>query len=452
MKNTILLLLLLFPFLIQAQQSHPLGFNEWLNADQRNQQLKEKLNHASAKLLDDSYFLIGDRTDTFNTANSVWVSRDSSQYLYNLLDTTLSSLNHVRNDPDSGWVSDFVTYYYYDANKDDTSETVQSYDEVNEIWVNQTRSTYAYDVNRNVINNTKYNWDIPTTSWVSSIQTLNDYDISANLIKSTLLQWNVSEWDSVLQLVYTYDGNNNRITQVDYQWLPDKTPGTQLTFYYNALDLDTQTVGKYWNGNTFKNSFMDTLVYDSNKNLLSSTRYDWKNSAGDFILTDYQTMYTYDLTNKLTERQDFYGDGASSFFPADRIIYEYDVNDNLTHLLIEIYNSINADFENFQQTFYWYTDFISGIQSSPDYLNDLSVYPNPANQSLVLHLQSVKDENMEMKIFDQAGRLLKSNSYSVKNGDNEYSLDVSAFDSGIYLIELSNSNHQTVVVQRFVKQ
>lgn len=67
------------------------------------------------------------------------------------------------------------------------------------------------------------------------------------------------------------------------------------------------------------------------------------------------------------------------------------------------------------------------------YENSFLVYPNPANQSLVISHPSLK-ENTELKIFDVMGKeILKT-----KITGNQAEIDVSKFENGIYFIQLSS--------------
>ncbi len=84
------------------------------------------------------------------------------------------------------------------------------------------------------------------------------------------------------------------------------------------------------------------------------------------------------------------------------------------------------------------------------YENSFLVYPNPANQSLVISHPSLK-ENTELKIFDVMGKeILKT-----KITGNQAEIDVSKFTNGIYFVQLASPillNGSGVMTQKLIIQ
>jgi Secretion system C-terminal sorting domain/Beta-propeller repeat len=71
--------------------------------------------------------------------------------------------------------------------------------------------------------------------------------------------------------------------------------------------------------------------------------------------------------------------------------------------------------------------------------NDISLYPNPANQSLVISHPSL-NENCEIRIFDVMGRevfnsTLQNSKFIIH--DSTFQMNVSNFEKGIYFVQLS---------------
>jgi len=90
----------------------------------------------------------------------------------------------------------------------------------------------------------------------------------------------------------------------------------------------------------------------------------------------------------------------------------------------------------------------NGLLSTSDYselMNDIVLYPNPANDFITLNMP-VGLHNATVNIFDIQGKKIKT--YSINNNRNR--LDVSAFPSGIYFVNIqANENHFT---KKFIKQ
>jgi hypothetical protein len=96
----------------------------------------------------------------------------------------------------------------------------------------------------------------------------------------------------------------------------------------------------------------------------------------------------------------------------------------------------NADKEDGTSNDIYYIDDLEWIKSSDLSVHDLSmetvnIYPNPSST-----LVSIEAEEFDVvEVFDSIGKLIKT-----IDGQKNINLDVSNFDSGIYLILLSNKD------------
>ena len=76
-------------------------------------------------------------------------------------------------------------------------------------------------------------------------------------------------------------------------------------------------------------------------------------------------------------------------------------------------------------------------------------YPNPTADDLNITV-SAKNEPITIVVRDMAGNLVKSIDMGVVSGGSTTSLDVSAYASGVYIVEMiGQTNHS---VKRFVKK
>ncbi len=77
---------------------------------------------------------------------------------------------------------------------------------------------------------------------------------------------------------------------------------------------------------------------------------------------------------------------------------------------------------------------------------DVSVYPNPTSDNLFI---DVSDEDIAtVEIYNNAGQLVSS----IEVKDSKTTIDVSAWDNGIYLYKLRNSFGEEVISDKFVVQ
>ncbi len=76
-----------------------------------------------------------------------------------------------------------------------------------------------------------------------------------------------------------------------------------------------------------------------------------------------------------------------------------------------------------------------GIQNlQNDFL--FSIYPNPANSNFNLEMSSPTESKMEIDIYDMMGNLVQANPENAAEGKNYFTLDVSRFSEGIYLVQV----------------
>jgi hypothetical protein len=67
---------------------------------------------------------------------------------------------------------------------------------------------------------------------------------------------------------------------------------------------------------------------------------------------------------------------------------------------------------------------------------NLDVYPNPANDFLLMNFEVRTDQQMQMFVFDLAGRLVHQQGIDALAGLNSYRMDAEALQPGMYLINL----------------
>ena len=88
-----------------------------------------------------------------------------------------------------------------------------------------------------------------------------------------------------------------------------------------------------------------------------------------------------------------------------------------------------------------------GILSSSE-SSGMAIYPNPTQGLFTLELGLSKNEKAEIKIMNAIGQTVLSESHNFVSGNNKTLIDLSAFDKGVYFIELKASSK--IVVQRLI--
>jgi len=84
----------------------------------------------------------------------------------------------------------------------------------------------------------------------------------------------------------------------------------------------------------------------------------------------------------------------------------------------------------------------TGVDYIKSSLKEIRLYPNPATDQLFVQLGHNVAENVEITIFDQAGRSIRS-TQQYYNGNSPISLDVSSISEGYYLLLVKSSNSKS---------
>ncbi|MGB0403843.1 MAG: T9SS type A sorting domain-containing protein [Salibacteraceae bacterium] len=89
-------------------------------------------------------------------------------------------------------------------------------------------------------------------------------------------------------------------------------------------------------------------------------------------------------------------------------------------------------------------DEISHKNFDSDINSDITIYPNPLNQSGRMQVTVVNPENATIAIYDISGQLRKTLNPYLQFGDNDVSFDVNELGSGTYFMILTDGNTQKV--------
>jgi hypothetical protein len=80
----------------------------------------------------------------------------------------------------------------------------------------------------------------------------------------------------------------------------------------------------------------------------------------------------------------------------------------------------------------------SGISVSNDFIDNLAVYPNPVVDILKVSFKSSKKSKAVISLFNNIGKQVYSQEFSVEQGNNLFSIDVrsKAIEPGIYFVQI----------------
>lgn len=78
--------------------------------------------------------------------------------------------------------------------------------------------------------------------------------------------------------------------------------------------------------------------------------------------------------------------------------------------------------------------------ADPDKLISINAFPNPISENLTLAFSAEKSGNFIVEITDALGKLVKTSSIYVGNGQTQHSISMSTFAPGAYLVKISTAN------------
>ncbi len=88
-----------------------------------------------------------------------------------------------------------------------------------------------------------------------------------------------------------------------------------------------------------------------------------------------------------------------------------------------------------------------GIEES--FMNEISLYPNPAGETLNIELFAEKESTININVLNQIGQVVINSSKNLSSGNNKFSLNTSGLHNGYYTIKLIATDGK-VVQDKFI--
>ena len=70
----------------------------------------------------------------------------------------------------------------------------------------------------------------------------------------------------------------------------------------------------------------------------------------------------------------------------------------------------------------------------------VSIYPNPSSGLFIINFESFKFDSIEILIYNSIGQLLQRIDKKLMDGDGLMTVDLSGFESGVYLLNMQLDN------------
>jgi len=69
---------------------------------------------------------------------------------------------------------------------------------------------------------------------------------------------------------------------------------------------------------------------------------------------------------------------------------------------------------------------------------DVSLYPNPAKETLYLNIESSKAETLQLQIIGFEGRIIQTTKLIISAGSNSSTINIASLQSGAYMLRIIN--------------
>lgn len=257
--------------------------------------------------------------------------------------------------------------------------------------------TYEYDLNGNLLVETRQVKQLG--NWQNRSRTIYSYTAQQKVASFTIEEWD-NTWVYHIRFVNDYDNNGNRISLLTQTW-----DGGFINQYLEQYTYDAQqnmvgVLNQIWEGNAWVNLFKEDRSFDSFQNLVFEHGSQWFGPVNGW------------------------GNSTEHF-------YTYDADQNLTHLLLKLWN--DSQWKLFTLDEYFYAPF-SGIKN-PDPVQ-FDFYPNPANTTLNLQGEQL----LHARLFDAMGRMVLATDLQ---DANQAMLRIGHLPAGNYLLQVLDDSGKT---------
>jgi len=153
----------------------------------------------------------------------------------------------------------------------------------------------------------------------------------------------------------------------------------------------------------------------------------------DSLFGSYQKISSMLTTTSYTDSS---GKDGLKYYMVRAVKLQHTPSGNYYNLSIGITDSATISYPDL---------YVTNLQS----LSGLSIYPNPAQNSLNIHVHSTNSAKIILIVNDQNGNKVLLTSHQLNLGDNSISLNVSKLQPGTYTVSLSKDN--IIVTKKWIK-
>lgn len=232
-------------------------------------------------------------TQNWDIGLSTWINDENLIYTYDGNNNMLTQIAQNWNTGTNSWENDVKYTYTYDGNNNKLTEVRQNWNSGTMAWDNSSKTLYSYNSNNDVVTTISQIWDNVGSSWENDSRRTNTYDSNNDMIESLLESWSLSSWTSQTKELYTYDGDHHMLTSIN-QYFSGVWVNSSKNIYTYTGDHYESITNQGWNnvGMTWENMHKYNYTYDGNNDRISEVYQVW-NSGSSAFENEWRNQWTY---------------------------------------------------------------------------------------------------------------------------------------------------------------
>jgi hypothetical protein len=311
--------------------------------------------------------------------------------------------------------------------------------------VNNTENRYSYNSNGDIEVKYELFWDAGNAAWDTSVRTDFKYNSQNNLVADSTYSYMSGTWLSKTE--YTVDGNGNA-TQVDnYEWNAGWEPSQRELHTFNTDDNMIRSISQVFDGTIFVNSRLDSFAYNSGATIyhLYEGRI-WDTVDAEWVYESREIRVVNSSNRVAVQTYKTFDTLTLSWDDNITINWTYTMFNNPQKGVIT-FDMLGVDVA--EVNLYYETYYDLAVKNVTNSNGNLTAYPNPATDKLLLSLQTPVN-NASIQLTSMMGQTVFRTNQPFTGTSAE--IPVSNLQPGTYRLTLHDENGAILYNEAIVKQ
>jgi len=242
-------------------------------------------------------------SQTYDTPSTSWINYQNKQNVYDANNNPTLNLLETWDNTGLVWDSTRKTMNTFSGNNN-TIKIVQLWNTTSNAWRNSTKDSFSYNISNNLLYHLAQTWDTTNLVWINANQYTYTYNTNLVATSIRQIWNTVTlAWQNVTNTMYDYNANNFLSNTIVQNWDTVASANiwvnstADTVTYYGTTGNKFQETNLRWDTTFWLNRTLNVYTYDANNNALSDTTYTWSAANSIFNYTKLKT-YTYNTHNQ----------------------------------------------------------------------------------------------------------------------------------------------------------